>query len=61
MLIVTHEMKFAREIYNESTIDPLNTNNTLSLVLAQKAAESIAHQYRADQEMCNEVTAGIHD
>ena len=46
--------------YGGAAFDPMQTDNALSLVLAQKAAESIVYSFDAEQSLCNRVDARIH-
>ena len=46
--------------YDGESVDPMQTNNDLSLLLAKKAAESITYSFDPEQSLCNRVDAQIH-
>ena len=45
--------------YNGENINPLLTENKLSLLLAKKATEKISHSFDASEKLCNIVKAQI--
>ena len=45
--------------YDGEAFDPLQTDNTISLLLAQKAAAEIAYHYDAEQRLSNIINAQI--
>lgn len=45
--------------YGGAAFDPTKTDNTLSLLLAKKAAESIVYSFDGEQALCNRVDAQI--
>ena len=46
--------------YSGEAFDPMQTDNTLSLLLAKKATENIVYRFEAEQKLCNRVDAQIH-
>ena len=46
--------------YTGESMDPLNTDNDLSLLLAKKATDHITHSYDPEQILSNRVDAQIH-
>ena len=46
--------------YNGESFDPMQTDNTLSLLLAKKVTENISYSFDAEQVLPNRVDAQIH-
>ena len=46
--------------YTGESLDPLSSNNDLSLLLAKKATDHITHSYDPEQTLANRVDAQIH-
>ena len=46
--------------YGGNAFDPMQTDNTLSLLLAKKATENIVYHFDAEQKLCNRIDAQIH-
>ena len=46
--------------YSGENLNPLNTDNELSLILAKKATEDIVHGYNSEEKLPNIIKAKIH-